>query len=463
MEGVVPFGSDPDDEGPSHATGHPILESSIMSTDSRRSIVDSCLARIRDPNGEGMRTFTRIYDEAARLAADTADRMESLGIELPPLAGLPISIKDLFDVKGEPTLAGSRVLADADPAAQDAEVVRRLRQAGAAIIGKTNMTEFAFSGLGLNPHYGTPLNAWDRAGKRIPGGSSSGAAISITDGMALAAIGTDTGGSCRIPAAFNGLVGMKPSAQTVPVTGALPLSSSYDSVGPLAATVEICARVYDVLAGHYPRPLRDVDPRSLTLGVVTNTYVLDDMDPTVGATYDKTLARLADAGVRLLDVTLTVIDELPALFSNGGLVAAEAYQWHRKLLATQEAAYDPRVSVRIKRGSLSSAADYAEMVALRQRLIAKWTDEIAPYDALVMPTLPVIAPTVAELADDESYGRINLLVLRNPTTINALDGCALSIPCHAPGDAPVGLTLACSNGNDHSLLAIAKTLQSFFV
>jgi len=431
-----------------------------MPTDSNRSIVDLCLARIRDPEGEGARAFTRVYDEAARLAADTADRMESLKIELPPLAGLPISIKDLFDVKGEPTLAGSRVLSDAEPASQDAEIVRRLRQAGAAIVGKTNMTEFAFSGLGINPHYGTPLNAWDRPSKRIPGGSSSGAAISITDGMAMAAIGTDTGGSCRIPAALNGLVGMKPSAQTVPMAGALPLSSSYDSVGPIAATVDICARVYSVLAGHRPRPLRKMDSHSITLGIIKNTYVLDGMGPIVSATYEKALARLSDAGARLLDVKLSVIDELPTLFGNGGLVAAEAYQWHCQLLATKDTTYDPRVSVRLKRGNLLSAADYISLLELRQRLIAKWIDEVSPYDAIVMPTVPIVAPPLSDLADDETYGRINLLMLRNPTIINALDGCSVSVPCHPPGEAPVGLMLACANGRDHALLAIAKMFES---
>ena len=431
-----------------------------MATNSKRAIVEQCLDRIHDPKGEGMRAFTRVYDEAARLAADTADKMESLGIELPPLAGLPISIKDLFDVKGEPTLAGSRVLADTKPATQDAEIVRRLRQAGAAVVGKTNMTEFAFSGLGINPHYGTPLNAWDRASKRIPGGSSSGAAISITDGMALAAIGTDTGGSCRIPAAFNGIVGMKPSAQTVPMDGTLPLSSSFDSVGPLATTVDMCALVYDVLAGNRPRPLPSVDPRSLTLGVVKHPYVFDGMDATVGATYDKALKRLSVAGAQLRDAHLKVLDELPSIFGNGGLVAAEAFQWHRELLAAQEAGYDPRVSVRVKRGSLSSAADYVGLLVRRRQLIAQWTDEIAPYDALVMPTVPIVAPTLSELAGDEPYGRANFLVLRNPTIVNALNGCALSIPCHTPGDAPVGLMLAYRNGHDHRLLAIAKALET---
>jgi aspartyl-tRNA(Asn)/glutamyl-tRNA(Gln) amidotransferase subunit A len=438
------------------------MQNSPTAMTSKRATVEQCLDRIHDPKGEGLRVFTRVYDDAARLVADTADAMEELGIETPPLAGVPVSIKDLFDVKGEPTLAGSRVLADAVPAAQDADVVRRLRQSGAAIIGKTNMTEFAFSGLGINPHYGTPLNVWNRASERIPGGSSSGAAISITDGMALAAIGTDTGGSCRIPAAFNGIVGMKPSAQTVPMIGTLPLSSSFDSVGPLAATVDMCALIYSVLAGVRPRPVPTVEPRRFTIGVVKNPYVLDGLDKTVSAAFDKALSRLTAAGATLRDVHLSVLDDLPPLFENGGLVAAEAYQWHRDMLAAREAQYDPRVSVRLKRGSLSSAAEYVSLLARRQNLIADWMEEITPFDVLVMPTVPIIAPTLAELVDDERYGRINLLVLRNPTIINALDGCAISIPCNSPGEAPVGLMLACCNGQDRQLFTIAKAFETLF-
>lgn len=432
-----------------------------MAKKTKRATIDLCLERISDPNGEGARAFTRVYNDAARLAADTIDRMEALGIETPPLAGMAVSIKDLFDVKGEPTLAGSRVLADTPVAVQDAAVVQRLRQAGAAIVGKTNMTEFAFSGLGINPHYGTPLNVWDRAAKRIPGGSSSGAVISITDGMAHAAIGTDTGGSCRIPAAFNGIVGFKPSAQTVPMAGTLPLSASFDSIGPLAATVETCAQVYNVLSGMPPCPLQAPDLESLTLGVVRN-YVLDQMDDTVAFAYRRALKSLSAAGVVLKDIHLQVLDELPSLFINGGLVAAEAYQWHRELIAGRGEQYDPRVSVRIQRGSLSSAADYVGFLALRQKLIARWAEEIAPFDAVLMPTVPIVAPTVEELADDEAYNWINLLVLRNPTVVNALNGCAISIPCNTPGEAPVGLMLACRNGGDHRLLTVAKAIEPMF-
>ncbi len=420
-------------------------------------MVDVALARISDPLGEGQRVFTKVYADAARRVADHADVLAGLGIESPPLAGLPVSIKDLFDVKGEATTAGSRLLSEAPPALQDAEVVRRLRRAGAAIIGKTNMTEFAFSGLGLNPHYGTPLNAWDRKAKRIPGGSSSGAAISVTDGMAVAAVGTDTGGSCRIPAALNGIVGMKPTACSVPLTGVLPLSASYDSVGPLAASVDTCALLYGVLSGT-ASDARPVGPRGLSLAVVKN-YVLEQLDGVVARTYEAALRRLAAAGVQIQEISIPVLNDLPMLFEGGGVVAAQAYSWHRNLLMANEAAYDPRVSIRIKRGEAMPAHAYVEIQHHRRRFVHGWSQQIRAFDAVVMPTVPLVAPRMVELADDGEYGRVNLLMLRNPTVINALDGCAISLPCHEKGAAPVGLMVACRHGRDWDLLEIARALE----
>lgn len=424
----------------------------------RRQLVDEALSRIHDPAGQGKLVFTRVYDAAAQAAADNADRMHGLGVERHPLAGMPISIKDLFDVKGETTLAGSRVLADASPALADAEVVRRLRQAGAAVVGKTNMTEFAFSGLGLNPHYGTPLNGWDRAHARIPGGSSSGAAISVVDGMAIAAIGTDTGGSCRIPAALNGIVGMKPSADSVPRDGSIPLSESYDSVGPLASTVSICASVYSVISGSCGA-LAARPASTLRLGAIKN-YVLEAMDGTVARAYETCLRKLASSGASIQDVTLPVLDKLPDLFRDGGLVAAEAYHWHRHLLSRGEGKYDPRVSVRIRRGAGMAAADYISLLHERKALISQWRQQIAHFDAVLMPTVPTVAPTLSELADDGEYSRVNLLMLRNPTLVNALDGCAVSLPCHVPGEPPVGLSIAGAHGRDWEILEIALSVEA---
>ena len=425
---------------------------------SSREATELCLARIADPQGEGARAFTRVYAEAARAAADFADNMQRLGVEAGPLAGLPVSIKDLFDVRGETTLAGSIALKDAPPATRDAEIVRRLRRAGAVIVGKTNMTEFAFSGLGLNPHYGTPAGPWRREERRIPGGSSSGAGVSVADGMALAAIGTDTGGSVRIPAAICGLVGFKPTARTVPLEGALPLSQSFDSIGPLAHDVATCARIYSVLAGLAPQPLRARDPSSLTLAVARN-YVLEQMEPAVAHTCEAALRRLSAAGVRLKETAFPVFDQLPNIFGDGGIVGAEAHAWHRDLIDRSSSLYDPRVLVRILRAKDRTLAGYFALLAERARLIRQWQNEVADADAVVMPTIPIVPPMMRDLEDDDAYGRINLLVLRNPTVVNALDGCAISLPCHELGEAPVGLMLAAPGGRDVDLLRVANAVE----
>src|SRR5438132_12826515 len=215
-----------------------------------RELVEAALARIADPEGEGRRVFVKVYDAAARAAADAQDRLRKAGYVASPLAGIPVSIKDLFDVAGEVTLAGSQALDDTPPAEADAPIVARLKAAGAVIIGRTNMTEFAFSGVGINPHYGTPGNPYDRS--LIPGGSSAGAPISVADGMAAVAIGTDTGGSVRIPAALCGLVGFKPTQYRVPREGATPLSTTLDSVGPVGLSVACCALTDAVMAGEPP-------------------------------------------------------------------------------------------------------------------------------------------------------------------------------------------------------------------
>ena len=206
-----------------------------------RKLVEECLARIADPAGEGPRAFIHVDREAALTAADAMDRLRKVNAVPSRFAGIPISIKDLFDIKGQVTRAGSRALDDSPAAEHDAASVARLRQAGFVLIGRTNMTEFAYSGIGINPHFGTPKGGWNRAVGHVPGGSSSGAAVSVLDGMAHGALGTDTGGSCRIPAAYNGIVGYKPTQRRVPLDGSVPLSFSLDSIGPLARSVACCA------------------------------------------------------------------------------------------------------------------------------------------------------------------------------------------------------------------------------
>src|SRR5580658_5220377 len=257
-------------------------------TTTSRALVDESLARIADPAGEGARAFTKVHAETARTMADAMDALRHAGRAPSRYAGIPVALKDLFDIEGEPTPAGSRALADAPPATANAPVVQRMLAAGFVPVGRTNMTEFAFSGLGINPHYGTPLSPWDRAAGRIPGGSSSGTAVSVSDGMAVAGLGTDTGGSCRIPAAFCGIVGYKPTARRVPISGVLPLAPSLDSVGPLAPSVACCAEIDAILAGEPPTAPTPANLNGLRLAVPENT-VLDGMDSAVSAAFERAL------------------------------------------------------------------------------------------------------------------------------------------------------------------------------
>ena len=387
------------------------------------------------------------------------DKLRSAGAAPSRFAGIPVSIKDLFDIAGQVTRGGSKVLDDAAPAKADAETVARLRRAGFVVIGRTNMTEFAFSGVGLNPHYGTPKCAFDRATGRIPGGSSSGAAISVTDGMAHLGLGTDTGGSCRIPAAFNGIVGYKPTASRVPTAGALPLSHSLDSVGPLARSVACCASIDAVLAGESERALRPASGNRMRLAVPQN-YVLAGMDDAVARDFERALARLAATGAVIEQLAVPEFDEIPTINAKAGFAAPEALAWHGKLIERSAAGYDPRVLVRIKRGSDQSAIDYLKLLADRARLIAAVEARLAGFDAMAMPTVPMVSPPIAALDKDEDFGRINLLALRNPTVINMIDGCAISLPMHEAGEAPTGLMLAAIGGSDHRLFDVAAGVEA---
>ncbi|MFT3778702.1 MAG: amidase [Ottowia sp.] len=423
-------------------------------------LAEAALARAREPAGEGARVFTRLDEARALAAAHASDTLRAAGIVRSPLEGIPVSVKDLFDVAGQVTTAGSVVLKGAAPAARSAPVIDRLIAAGAVIVGRTNMTEFAFSGLGLNPHHGTPANPWDRAARRIPGGSSSGAAVSVADGMAAVAIGSDTGGSVRIPSALCGLTGFKPTQRRVPTEGALPLSTTLDSIGPLGASVRCCALADAVLAGQppVPPPARALSGARLAL---PETTVLDGMDATVAATFERALARLSAAGARITRIAVPEFAELARLHARGTLAGAEAWAWHRALLSTREAEYDPRVGARILGAQGMGAADYIELLAARRRWIAQVEARIAGFDALVMPTVPVVAPPIAELqASDDAYFAANGLILRNPTLINFLDGCALSLPCHAEGEAPVGLMLAGCALSDARILALGEAVEA---
>ncbi|AWB33281.1 amidase [Orrella marina] len=418
------------------------------------------LASASDAQGQGSRVFTELFADQALAAARASDLLRAAGLARSPLEGIVLAVKDLFDVAGVSTKAGSFVLKNAPKAQADALIVRRLRAAGAVIIGLTNMTEFAFSGLGLNPHYGTPLNPWDRETGRIPGGSSSGSAVAVSDAMACAAIGTDTGGSVRIPAALCGLTGFKPTASRIDQTGALPLSPSLDSIGPIARSVQCCALLDAVMAGQCAPRLTSATAETVVLGMPRQLF-MEAVDDDVANAFDRACGRLRDGGVQIVPIDLPELDELPHINHAGGLAAAESWAWHEELLERNAQHYDPRVAVRIRRGSTQTARDYIELTRARVNWIRRVTAKISGVDALVTPTVPRVAPALSALEiDDELYALTNMLMLRNPSVINFLDGCAISLPCHESGQAPVGLMLACASGQDARLLSVGLLCES---
>ncbi|MPZ56158.1 MAG: amidase [Rhizobiales bacterium] len=425
-------------------------------TQSSRDRLEQALARIADPNGEGTRVCLTVYTDVARVAADAADARRKAGVTLGPLDGAIVSIKDLFDVAGEPTRAGSKVLADeAKPAVADAPAIRRLRQAGAVIVAKTNMTEYAFSGVGMNPHYGTPGNPADRA--RVPGGSTAGGAVAVADGMCEIAIGTDTGGSTRIPAGMCGIVGFKPSAQRVPTEGAFPLSFSLDSVGPMARRVADCTLADAVMAGEEPAAADPAPLAGLRIGALQG-LVLTAVDATVGRRYPAALDRLVKAGVRLSDEKLALIDAMVQTNALGGLAPPESFMIHRDRLTRRGDDVDPNVRVRIVRGGEIPAADYVETVRRRADLIRAMDAAMADCDVFVWPTTPIVAPTIAEMGDAKVFSANNMLLLRNTSIVNFFDLCAVSLPL--PGDGlNCGLMLVGRNGSDRRLFRIAQSVE----
>jgi len=421
------------------------------------------LERIADPAGEGGRTVLRVYAEEARASADAMDALRRVGRAPGPYAGIPITIKDLFDVAGEISAAGSIVRADATPAAAHATVVARMLAAGFVLVGRTNMTEFAFGGIGINPHFGTPRSPWQRdrdgVGGHVPGGSSSGAAVSVADGMALAALGTDTGGSCRIPAAFCGVVGYKPTARRVPLAGVVPLSPTLDSVGPLAPSVACCAIVDAVLAGNVPRVPEPMPLRGLRLAVPGN-MVMDGADPAVTEAFGRVLNRLDRAGVRVTHLSFPQFERIGAANATGGFSPAEAYAWHKATVASHADRYDPRVLARIRRGEGISAVDLLELVRQRAEIRASMDEATLTFDAVAMPTVPILPPRIDALAEDAAYYAANMLVLRNPALANFLDRCSISIPMQRVGEGPCGFMLMGETGGDARLFAIADAVEA---
>jgi aspartyl-tRNA(Asn)/glutamyl-tRNA(Gln) amidotransferase subunit A len=420
--------------------------------------LEAALARIDDPKGEGALACLTVYREQAKAAAQAADARQKSGISLGPLDGKIVSLKDLFDVAGEVTRAGSKVLAEeGKPAAADAPIVQRLRAAGAVILAKTNMSEFAFTGIGINPHYGTPGNPADTT--RVPGGSSSGAGASIGHGFSEIAIGTDTGGSIRIPAALCGVTGFKPSRQRVPTAGAFPLSGSLDSVGPLARNIADCANADAVMAGEAPWMLELAPLAGLRIGVAQGAPI-ENLDDTVGRSFPAALDRLEKAGAHLSKEMLPLIDDMAKLLSRTSILVAEAYALHRDRLTRRAADIDPIIVGRTEKGRDISSADYIDILQTRAAMIRAMDARLADLDVLVMPTCPTVAPRIDEVAADPKVfmGR-NATLLRNTTIVNFFDCCSVSLPLPREGGLPTGLMLVARNGQDRRLLRIAAAME----
>jgi aspartyl-tRNA(Asn)/glutamyl-tRNA(Gln) amidotransferase subunit A len=423
-----------------------------------RELVERALQRIADPTGEGGRAFIKVYAEQARADADYSDRLRRAGIVRSPLDGVPISVKDLFDVAGDVTRAGSVLLRDAAPARRDAVAVARLRAAGAVIVGRTNMVEFAFGVVGANPHYGTPANPYDRATRRVPGGSSSGAAVAIADGMSEIALGSDTRGSIRIPAALCGVVGFKPTAQRVPRDGVMPLSYSLDSVGPLAKSVRACAAADAVLTGERDLALPSPPLHGLRL-LLPQCSLLEQLDTAVADAFDAALDVLRRGGARIVATPLPAFDRQADYFRGGGLAGAEAFAIHAPWHDRRDE-YDPRVGQRIALGGELRAAEYVELNRLRSACVAEVAALTNAYDAVLLPSVACVAPSISEAThSDDDYFRWNGRILRNAGLVNFFDGCAVSLPCHQPGSAPVGLSVCSTAMRDRWLLAVAQTIE----
>ncbi|KQU76417.1 amidase [Aminobacter sp. DSM 101952] len=423
-----------------------------------RDRLEAILGRLSVRAGDE-RVFMKLYAEAARGAADAADARAKAGLSLGPLDGAIVSIKDLLDVAGEPTLAGSLMRRDTAPAERDALVVRRLRRAGAAIIGKTAMTEFAFTALGINPHYGTPGNAADPT--LIPGGSSSGAGVSAAEGTSDISIGSDTGGSVRIPAALNGVVGFKPTARRVPLDGAFPLSPSLDSLGPLARTVGACIATDAVMAGKEFSALVPLSLPGLRIGVPRGR-LMEHCDGTVSAAFEQSLKRLAASGARVEDIAID--DLLLALRETtraASIAAIEGAEIHADWLsAGAKVAVDRHVSGGLGRALQVPAVAYIRTMRRRAELVAAMDERLSSVDLMVVPTTPVVAQPIAEMLDDERHGdRIEGLLLRNTQVANQFDLCALSLPVPGTG-LPAGLMLVGRHGHDRRVLAAGLAVEA---
>jgi len=427
-------------------------------------LIENSYARIEEPAGEGARIFIHLHKDKARKQAAVVDVKRKSGKTLPPLAGIPFSAKDLFDIAGQVTTAGSKVLTDAPAASSTAIVVKRLEDAGMINIGRTNMTEFAYSGLGLNPHYGTPKSIYDRATGRCPGGSSSGSAVSVADNIVSATLGTDTGGSCRTPAAFNNIVGYKPSCSRMPHEGIYPLSINFDAPGPLGNSVECCYILDQIMAGmglNTGLPaLVAVAPNTITL-TVPQSIVLEDLEPQVANAFSHSLTTLSQAGVNIVECPAPLFNRIIKINAVAGIAQYDAYQLHKELLEKRAEDYDPFVAWRISSSQNITEDMLQETLCLRRELIAEATAMISqPLHAFALPTVAIIPPKIADVEEMEAFKSVNFLALRNTSTFNFLDGCSISLPATAPDTAPVGFMLSMMQARDQDLFSIAAAVET---
>jgi aspartyl-tRNA(Asn)/glutamyl-tRNA(Gln) amidotransferase subunit A len=423
-----------------------------------RALIEDSLARIADPAGEGSRAFLTVYADQARAEADLVDEARRRALPLPPFAGIPLAIKDLYDVAGEVTRCASKVRDGEPPASRDAETVAYMRRAGFIVVGKNNMSEFAYSGLGVNAHFPAPSSPWDRGAGRVPGGSTSGGGVAVADGMALVALGSDTGGSCRIPAAFCGIVGFKPTSTRVSKRGVFPLSETLDSIGPLAGSVSCCAISDSLLAGGEGEDEAALPIEGLRIGIAEGG-VDEGLDREVADAFLAAVTRLSRAGARVTTVKMPEFAEMGHIFRNGSIVGAEALALHRPWLESRRDRYDPWVLSRIESASAMSAAELVELLAERRRVIAAVAERTRGLDAIAMPSVAIVPPRFDALGGFSQSFAINRLVLRNTVIGNFLDRPAISIPCHRLSEAPVGFMLFGETGQDRRLFAVAKAVE----
>jgi len=432
----------------------------------------------------GETTSTRLVEQALELAeqsravfiainpgllnlAASIDRARQKSPSQSPLAGIPIALKDLFNVRNESTLAGSIVRKHyAQPEAQDAEVIAPLRAAGLMFLGRTNMSEFAFSGIGRNPHYGTPLSIWDRETGRLPGGSSSGSAVAVAEGIVAAALGSDTAGSCRIPAAFNGAVGVKPSHGRMSLDGIFPLSPTLDAPGPLAVDVDSCFILDQLMCGKLPPSntlpaLQPAELKTMKL-LIPGARVMEDLDDEVRVAFERSVEALTATGVSIQEMPMPVLDHCDDFFIERPIVVYEVWQHHREMLEQHLDEYDPFVGLRMSAGAEISAEEQQRRYREREQIVDTFNKqfESLQVDALLYPSVACIPPAIAETDDEDNARRVNLRCLRNTATVNYFDGCSISLPCHQPGESPVGLMLSAANGSDESLYQVAAAIEA---